>query len=234
MLFTNPTAAAAVIFCHGSGDTGPGVREYLAAVGNPEARLRQSGIELHCPSAAPIPYRLAGGQISSVWFDRYALEPSAPEHVESIAASVRQLHALMDALVAKGIPPARIALGGFSMGGGIALQAGFRYHSRLGAVFALSSFACEGSELFNIARSSASPPPVFMRHGAADDFILPSWGSATAEQLRAVGVDVDFGTVPGLPHAMVTHEATELFEWVTAKLTVKDTEPPAPANPGTC
>ena len=86
MLFTNPTAAAAVIFCHGSGDTGPGVREYLAAVGNPESRLREAGIELHCPSARPIPYRLAGGQRSSVWFDRYELEPSAPEHVESVAA----------------------------------------------------------------------------------------------------------------------------------------------------
>ena len=48
MLFTNPTAAAAVIFCHGSGDTGPGVREYLAAVAayrseclnDPDARSR--------------------------------------------------------------------------------------------------------------------------------------------------------------------------------------------------
>ena len=89
MLFTNPTAAAAVIFCHGSGDTGPGVREYLAAVGNPEARLRQSGIELHCPSAAPIPYRLAGGQISSVWFDRYALEPSAPNETGSAGLAER-------------------------------------------------------------------------------------------------------------------------------------------------
>ena len=234
MLFTTPTAAAAVIFCHGSGDTGPGVREYLAAVGNPESRLREAGIELHCPSARPIPYRLAGGQRSSVWFDRYALEPSAPEHVESVAASVAQLHALVDALVAKGVPPARIALGGFSMGGGIALQAGLRYPSRLGAVFALSSYACQSSELFAVARGSASPPPVFMRHGAADDFILPAWGGATAEQLAAAGVEVDFATRPGLPHAMATDEVAELFEWVTAKLTVEDTESSAPANPGTC
>ena len=39
MLFTTTApsvATAAVIFCHGSGDTGPGVRQYLAMVGNPE------------------------------------------------------------------------------------------------------------------------------------------------------------------------------------------------------
>ena len=129
-------AKAAVIFLHGSGDDGPGARAYLRSLGvSFEQRLAAASVELHFPSARPIPYSLAGGALSSVWFDRPAgLAPGPPgrgaEHLPSVGASVAALHALVDELGARGIPARRVAIGGFSMGGGIALQAGFRYGLR--------------------------------------------------------------------------------------------------------
>ena len=143
-------ATAAVIFLHGSGDDGPGAREYLRSLGSVlgaesfAARLEAAGVELHFPSATPISYTPSGGVLSSVWFDRpRGLAPGPPEpegvgghglgpreHLASVGASVAQLHGLLDELATRGIPPRRVAIGGFSMGGGIALQAGFRYGMR--------------------------------------------------------------------------------------------------------
>ena len=120
------TVVAAVVFLHGSGDTGPGLRRSLAGL---EQGFASRGVAMHFPSAEPIPYRLANNQVMSVWYDRFALEPSAPEHTDSVLASVARLHALLDSIVASGVPPHRIALGGFSQGGGMALQAGLRWRS---------------------------------------------------------------------------------------------------------
>jgi hypothetical protein len=57
-----------------------------------------------------------------------------------------------------------------------------------------------------------------MRHGAADGFILPSWGSETAERLAAVGIEVDFGLVPHLQHALEDDEIASLTDWLWVKL----------------
>ena len=212
-------AIAAIIFLHGSGDTGPGVKSYLAHVagGRLLKAAKQHGIAMHFPSATPRPYRLAGGSTMSVWFDRYALEPSAPEHTESVEASCAQLDALVDSVVATGVPASRIAIGGFSMGGGIALQCMLRSpHRSFAACFALSSFLCDEAAVYR--RIGPSAVPIFMRHGDADDFILSAWGQATATKLTSHALDVDFATVPGLAHELGDDEINELTDWLLPKL----------------
>ena len=237
-----PTAVvAAVVFLHGSGDTGPGLRRSLAGF---EQGFASRGVEMHFPSAEPIPYRLANNQVMSVWFDRFALEPSAPEHTDSVLASVARLHALLDSIVASGVPPHRIALGGFSQGGGMALQAGLRWRSGaprnsgsdtdscaadscthtsrgVGAIFALSSYLCEHSPLFTeLPAMQSTIPPIFFRHGDLDDFILSDWGESTAQRLRAKGADVDFAHVKGARHELTLDELEDLSTWLLTRLGV--------------
>ena len=74
----------------------------------------------------------------------------------------------------------------------MALQLAFRSPRRLGGAFALSSYLCTETAVYERLRGSKAPnlPPVFMRHGASDDFILPEWGAATAQQLSELGVQV--------------------------------------------
>ena len=99
---------AALIFLHGSGDTGAGLQEYLRFAWHGFLpALAAAGVDCHFPSASPRPYRLAGGQTSSVWFDRYALEPTAREHTESIDESCTRLETLIDKIVASGVPEER-------------------------------------------------------------------------------------------------------------------------------
>lgn len=106
--------------------------------------------------------------MSSVWFDRYDLAPMAKEHTESIEQTFAQLEAIVDNLVANGTPAERIVIGGFSMGGGMALQFAFRTKHRLRNVFALSSFANHDSAIYSMIQKEQSErlPSIFMRHGA--------------------------------------------------------------------
>ena len=59
-----------VIFLHGSGDTGPGVAEWVEALG-----VRGQAVGGHTavvfPSARERPYSMMGGLRSSVWHDRW-------------------------------------------------------------------------------------------------------------------------------------------------------------------
>ena len=240
---------AAVVFLHGSGDTGPGLRRGLAGL---ERGLASRGVAIHFPSAVPIPYRLADNQVMSVWYDRFALEPSAPEHTDSVLASAARLHALLDSIVAAGVPPHRIALGGFSQGGGMALQAALRWRScgaagavtgagagtgscasdscartgrGVGAIFALSSYLCDNAPLLAELPAAQTKdvmplPPVYFRHGDQDDFILGEWGETTAQRLRAKGVAVDFDFVRGAGHELTLDELDELSQWLLERIGV--------------
>ena len=217
------TALGTVIFLHGSGDTGTGISRYLqqAAGGGFAQTMKDAQVTLLTPSAVPRPYLLAGGRVMSVWFDRYELQPSAPEHLESVEASCAQLEEIVDGLVHSGTPASRIAIGGFSMGGGIALQFAARSRHRLAAVFALSSYLCDGAkayELLSGRRGDAGLPPVFMRHGSADDFIKPAWGQSTAERLAALGANIDFALIPGMDHSLEDGEVESLGKWLLSRL----------------
>lgn len=68
----------AVVFLHGSGDSGKNLALMLR-YSKFEDELRDLGLELICPTAKPRPYTYAGGMRSTVWFDRTDLHADAPE-----------------------------------------------------------------------------------------------------------------------------------------------------------
>ena len=110
------TQPAALIFLHGSGDTGEGVRAWLSQLGF-VAECERAGLSVETPSATPRPYKLAGGRVMSVWYDRNGLLPTAEEHLASVEASCAELENIVSKLVVSGTPAERIVIGGFSMGG---------------------------------------------------------------------------------------------------------------------
>jgi len=75
--------AAAVIFLHGSGDTGAGAERMMNYVwdGQFVDEMAEHKIDVEYPTASPIPYTIAQGQVMNVWFDRKSLLPKAPEQV---------------------------------------------------------------------------------------------------------------------------------------------------------
>jgi len=240
-----------IIFCHGSGDTGVGVKSYVESVAPSHSLelLHQAGIELVYPSATIRPYRLAGGYPSSVWFDRIGgMEPTHPEDTESVLSSTTQLNTIIDALIKEqGLEPHKIAIGGFSMGGGIALQTVVRRTvPSLGAVFTLSSYLCNDSQVYKLLEQTNNNneqqscqttdettrtnnhnnnclrgTPLFMAHGTADDFVSLEWGKGTFRRLEQLGVSKiqPFIGIPYAGHEMTSQELEQLFEFLVHELT---------------
>ena len=222
-----------VIFCHGSGDSGKGVKRYVEHVtpSSSQQLLKDSGIGIEYPDAKLQPYRLMGGYPLRIWFNRYGgMDPSNPEDTASVEESANNLNDLIDTIIEKkGIPPGKIAIGGFSMGGGIALQTVARRQakSKLGAVFALSSYLCDDSKLWtqlenkddNQNNGLTCGVPVFMAHGTSDSFVEPQWGKTTATKLEKLGVNVQpFVDVPGAGHEMTREELEDLFQFLARSL----------------
>ncbi|CAK0840831.1 unnamed protein product [Prorocentrum cordatum] len=134
----------------------------------------------------------------------------------SVEASVARLLEFLQRLQREGVPAHRIVVGGFSMGGGIALQLALRHPGSLGAVFALSSYLCDDAAAYRLAEGSRGVrrPPVFMAHGRADSFIQFAWGEATARRLGGLGVPVRFVPLPGVGHELASSEIDQLGAWI--------------------
>ena len=221
-------ARYAVLFLHGLGFTGNETRLWLEQSDSGRtfgAAMARAGVRMFFPSATDIPYTLAGGRTMSAWYDRTGLPPTAAEHQPSVDASVAQLEETVDALAREGIPPSRVAVGGFSQGGGIALQLAYRGSatgSLLAGVFVLSSYANDDSPMWAAldADGDRRRPPLFQRHGAADDYILASWGEVTAAKLQSRSVAVDFAKEPRLGHQMSDRSLTELSGWLARTLSI--------------
>lgn len=82
----------AVVFLHGSGDTGPGVREWLesASGGKFSQRIAELGLGTTVFPTAPVRrYTLAGGMPSTVWFDREDLSPSSRQDRAGVLQSLQ-------------------------------------------------------------------------------------------------------------------------------------------------
>jgi phospholipase/carboxylesterase len=217
---TTAAVRPTVIFLHGSGDTGRGVEGWLRSLAPPDAL---APFDWEFPTAEPIPYALAGGQVSSVWYDRVGgFEPHHPEQTESVESSASRILALIDAAVKRGVPPSKIAVGGFSMGGNLAYQTAARYHAAglppLGAVVGLSCYSASDSRAHALLKGTGDRwPETYVAHGSGDDFILPAWGSATYEALRAAGVDASFRHFSGA-HEMTAPEIADVLAFLRRRL----------------
>lgn len=228
-----PCAQAALIFLHGSGDSGPGIRQWLshASGGAFEDNLRAAGVQLFCPSAPARPYTLAGGNPQTVWFDRKTMAYEVPEDVDGVKISVEQIDSQVDELLTSGIPLERIAVAGMSMGGCLALHVGLgvgRHACKLGAVACLSAFLPKDSALDTVASARAvsgfeagdtvpvGGPPLFMAHGAVDQMVSPSWAQATRTRLEAIGLQTpaDVVVFEGLGHDMCRSELLQLANFI--------------------
>ncbi|XP_060063097.1 lysophospholipase-like protein 1 [Ylistrum balloti] len=215
---TGPVCSAVVLFLHGSGDTGEGVSDWVKMASKGEFHFPHAKVLY--PTAPARPYTPMGGAMSNVWFDRMQISPNVPEHAQSVEAMCASLSALIQQEVSSGIPKSRIVIGGFSMGGAMALHLSYRFHRDVAGVFALSSFLNNGSAVFKEleARPDLSPlPPLFYCQGEKDDLALPVWAENTFTQLSSVGVQ---GTLTKYPihHELNKTELLSLKSWINERI----------------
>ncbi|XP_075720715.1 lysophospholipase-like protein 1 isoform X2 [Rhinoderma darwinii] len=209
--------SASVIFLHGSGDTGPGIKSWIREILKKD--LAFSHMKVIFPTAAARPYTPMRGGISNVWFDRYKISIDSPEHLDSVNSMCQVLTDLIKEEVASGIAKNRILLGGFSMGGAMAMHLAYRYHRDVAGVFALSSFLNENSVVYKeLEGTSQSLPELFQCHGQADELVSHQWGEKTCTRLKGLGVTSFFHSFPNLCHELSLQELEQLRSWILKKL----------------
>ncbi|KAK7827137.1 hypothetical protein U0070_019933 [Myodes glareolus] len=101
--------SASLIFLHGSGHSGQGLREWIKTVLNQDLTFQH--IKIIYPTAPSRPYTPMKGGLSNVWFDRFKISNDCPEHLESIDGMRQVLTKLIDDEVKSGIQKSRILIG---------------------------------------------------------------------------------------------------------------------------
>jgi len=214
---TGPDPRWAVIWLHGLGadgnDFAPMVPQ-LVPPGWPAIRF----VFPHAPVRA---VTINGGMRMRAWYD---IQPADfdPQHfgdradAAGIEESVAQVEALIAREAARGIPPPRLLLAGFSQGGAVALAAALRRVEPLAGVIALSSYLPASNRAGVGLADTAREQPVFMAHGAHDNVVPYAAGEQAARRLRELGLTVDWHRYP-IAHQVSPEEIRDLAGWMTRR-----------------
>uniref|UniRef100_A0A915Q0X6 Transmembrane 9 superfamily member n=1 Tax=Setaria digitata TaxID=48799 RepID=A0A915Q0X6_9BILA len=212
---------ASIIFLHGLGDTGHGWSSVFAD------EIRHDHIKYICPHAPTRAVTLNFGMQMPAWYDLYGLTPNVEEDEEGINESTMIVHSLIDAEIEAGIPSERVMVGGFSMGGALALYSGLIYDKPLAGIIGLSSFLVQRTKLpggFSaiinltggkfLSRWSAQEMHVlfqnhtanknvqiFMGHGGQDCLVPLSFGQMTEAYIKNFNPNINMKVYPRMAHS---------------------------------
>ena len=115
-----------LFFLHDQGHTAESSRSLLTRILNEGFEFDH--IRVIYPQAPDITFQVAhGGLEQGLWYERNTLSPTAMERMDSIDHSCSLICHLIDQEKSRGIPLDRIVIGGFGMGGNLAMHVGFRY-----------------------------------------------------------------------------------------------------------
>lgn len=226
--------SATVIFFHGLGDRADNLVQWLRyllgrdLLGSTPQQPHQFGhIKVIFPSAPRQKFTLFGGRPSNVWFDVYGTQANIglPERREGFRLIDRIVGDLIDAEVRAGIDVGRIVVGGFSMGGYMALHTALRLSPGVAGCFCLSSYLNYDNAVFDaLAESNDGAgghqppakrrPPLLMIHGDRDELLPHRWGRITFDELTRLGVPGTFHTVVDMKHEMRADEMLQLERWL--------------------
>ncbi|HEV8094961.1 MAG TPA: alpha/beta fold hydrolase [Burkholderiales bacterium] len=203
---------AAVIWLHGLGADG---HDFEPVV--PELRLPgHLAVRFVFPHAPVRPVTINQGMRMRAWYDIVQLG-GGREDEAGIRASQQQLEGLIERESARGIPPRRVVLAGFSQGGAIALQTALRFRERLAGTLALSTYLPLAAKLEAERSAAGREMPILMAHGTHDPMISIEHARRSRDVLVALGYRVAWREY-AMPHSLCAEEVSDLAAWLTQVL----------------
>lgn len=205
--------SASVIFFHGVGDTGHGVKDWVRSVLGRD--LNGKHIKYFFPTAPTQKYTAFDGEETTVWYDR--IGPNGFEEDEE-SKLISQSYGIVRRLIGDaGVPAQRIVVGGFSQGGALALHTGYHVNQSLAGVFAHSSYLNHNSVVFDSLKSS-SVPELRMYHGTEDPILEFNWGRQTFDKLQQMGVSGTFTKLNNVAHQLDNRALVDIENFILKKL----------------
>jgi phospholipase/carboxylesterase len=203
---TAPQPTAAVIWLHGLGADG---RDFEPIV--PElVRGGERAWRFVFPNAPIRPVTINNGMKMRAWYDiDRSIGGEGPEDAAGFRATEADVVALIAREEARGIPVARMVLGGFSQGGAVSLFTAPRLTQRLAGVLALSCYLPLRRELPGERQAANDGTPIFMAHGIADPMLPLALGSASRDILRKLGYTVEWHEYP-MGHSVCVEEIADI------------------------
>ena len=144
--------------------------------------------------------------------ERDVVEPDV-DLDDDVLVHERQVHALLDREVERGVPAGRIVLAGFSQGCAIALLAGLRYPRRLAGIAGLSGYLPLAATTAAERHAANAATPIFLAHGRDDPMVVLARGTASRDALLGLGYAVQWQDYP-MEHSVCMEEVTALNQWL--------------------
>ena len=181
-------ARAAVIMLHGRGAGPRNILDFVPAIGHPNAAYL-------APTAA-------GGS----WYP-YSFMASIPQNEPGITSGISVIHALIDEVIAVGIPAERIMLLGFSQGACLASTAAQRRPNRYGGVLVFSGGLIGPPGTAWTENGQFRSTPVFLGCGDQDAHVPATRVQESAAVFQRMGAVVTTRIYPGMGHLVNEEEA---------------------------
>ena len=211
----NPGVAprATIIILHGLGADGT---DFLSFAD--EMKLAAAGpVRWVFPRAPELAVTINGGHRMRAWYDILGADIARREDQAGLRETFSQVHALLDAEVARGMPAQRIVLGGFSQGCAVTLGAGLRYGHKLAGLVGLSGYMPLADTLTAERHAANNSTPVFLAHGRSDGVVALARGAAGRDQLLALGQPVEWHDYP-MQHSVCIEEVQAVQQWLLKML----------------
>lgn len=206
-----PDATASVVWLHGLGASGDDFEPIVP-------HLRLPHVRFVFPHAPARPVTINGGYVMPSWYDIRHLDfvGEGRESEDDIRASGAQVAALIEREAARGVPPERTVLAGFSQGGALALHVGHRYPATLAGILVLSGYLVRPGALAEGHAANADTPLLF-GHGRFDDVVPHFAGRLAFEAFARPGRDARWKDYP-MGHEVCPEEIGDIAFWLRERI----------------
>ena len=154
-----------------------------------------------------------GGMSMPSWYDILGADLVRREDEPSLRASGVAVQALIDREIAKGVPPSRIVLGGFSQDCAMTLLTGLRAPRRLAGLLGMSGYLPLAAATAAERSDANRGVPIFLGHGRMDPVVPFARGTATRDALVELGHPVEWHDYP-MQHSVSQEEIADVEAWL--------------------
>jgi len=208
------SANAAVIWLHGLGADGHDFEGIVPQLYLPEALA----IRFIFPHAPSIPVTINGGLKMPAWYDILEMSFERQIDLTALNSSAKQIQALIDREIERGIPADRIVIAGFSQGGAVAYQTALTYPKPLAGLLAMSTyFATKESIQLSDANKRLD---IKIMHGSQDPVVNPRLGEQALRSLTEMGFQPSYKSYI-MEHCVCGAQITDISAWLVKLLAPK-------------